>query len=95
MYMNVEYASWLNATYGLSESIRELVPIRNVPPVFPPELAPPQPASITTRISATQVFFITPPEVQALNAGSSTVRLRASASSVQRTPSGREARCFP
>src|SRR5581483_5142889 len=34
MYSNVEYASWLNATYGLSESMRELVPSRNVPPLF-------------------------------------------------------------
>src|SRR5438874_1186620 len=34
MYSNVEYASWLNATYGLSESIRELVPIRKTPPLL-------------------------------------------------------------
>ena len=34
MYSKVEYASWLNATNGFSESMRELVPSRNVPPLF-------------------------------------------------------------
>src|SRR5438128_12442647 len=34
MYSKVEYASWLKATYGLSESIRELVPMRKTPPLF-------------------------------------------------------------
>src|SRR4051812_19704867 len=45
MYMNVEYASWLKATYGLRESIRELVPSRNVPPLF--ALEPSAPAART------------------------------------------------
>src|SRR5690242_16124030 len=37
MYWKVEYASWLKATYGLSESIPELVPSLKVPPLFEPE----------------------------------------------------------
>src|SRR5215472_3055963 len=33
MYSNVLYASWLNATYGLSESMPEAVPTRKMPPL--------------------------------------------------------------
>src|SRR5438045_1191936 len=40
MYSKAEYASWLNATYGFSESIRELVPILNVPPLFVADVPP-------------------------------------------------------
>src|SRR5919199_3421369 len=40
MYSKAEYASWLNATYGFSESIRELVPILNVPPAFACDVPP-------------------------------------------------------
>src|SRR5947207_2706404 len=40
MYSKELYASWLNATYGLSESIPELVPILNVPPLFSLEPCP-------------------------------------------------------
>ena len=35
MYSKVEYASWLNATNGFSESMRELVPSRNGPAALP------------------------------------------------------------
>src|SRR5580765_3627375 len=66
MYMKVEYASWLKATYGLSESMRELVPILKVPPLF--ELDPgatdansitAPTAAPTTRI-ANDHFFMSP-----------------------------------
>src|SRR5580765_2115465 len=66
MYMKVEYASWLKATYGFSESMRELVPILKVPPLF--ELEPGAPdansvsaptASPRTRI-ANDRFFMSP-----------------------------------
>ena len=63
MYSKVEYASWLKATYGLSESIRELVPILKVPPsLLLLELDPPQPAArIANRNNAAEVFLTSPP----------------------------------
>src|SRR4051794_21614819 len=66
MYMKVEYASWLKATYGFNESIRELVPILKVPPLFELEPGAPDANSVTaptarprTRI-ANDRFFMSP-----------------------------------
>jgi hypothetical protein len=66
MYMKVEYASWLKATYGLSESMRELVPILKVPPLFELEPGAPDANRVTaptarprTRI-ANDRFFMSP-----------------------------------
>src|SRR3954466_2790105 len=66
MYMKVEYASWLKATYGFSESMRELVPILKVPPLFELEPGAPDANSVTaptarpsTRI-ANDRFFMSP-----------------------------------
>src|SRR6476619_5101701 len=65
MYMKVEYASWLKATYGLRESMRELVPILKVPPLLELEPGAPDANSITaptaptTRI-ANDRFFMSP-----------------------------------
>jgi hypothetical protein len=58
MYSKVEYASWLNATYGFSESIRELEPTLNVPPSWLLELEPPPhpAATITNRNNTAEVF---------------------------------------
>ncbi len=63
MYSKVEYASWLKATYGLSESIRELVPSLKVPPSWLLlELDPPHPAArIANRNNAAEVFLTSPP----------------------------------
>ena len=99
MYLKVEYASWLKATYGLSESIRELVPSLKVPPSWllleldPPHARGQDRQQEQRRRGLPHQSAL--PGIYSLNAGSSTFRLRMSASSVQRTPSGREARCFP
>src|SRR5882762_2063583 len=63
MYSNAEIASWLKATYGLSESIRELVPRRNVPPLLPCELdaavAPtPTPAKQTNTVASHRFLMV-------------------------------------
>src|SRR5437763_9198349 len=65
MYWKVAEASWLNATYGLIESMPELVPILKVPPVFAELLEePPQPASTSAQGTATSAnshrFLILP-----------------------------------
>src|SRR5258708_266331 len=66
MYMKVEYASWLKATYGLGVSVRERRPIRRVPPLFELEPGAPEANSVTaptprprTRI-ANDRFFMSP-----------------------------------
>jgi hypothetical protein len=53
MYIKVEYASWLNATYGLSESIRELVPSRKVPPLYARDPPAPAASAITAASAST------------------------------------------
>src|SRR5436190_22620017 len=58
MYANVLIASWLKATNGLRESMRELVPSRKVPPSFVVELeaAAAKPPSATAAVTSAAVL---------------------------------------
>src|SRR3990170_7907893 len=91
--MNVEYASWLKATYGFSESIRELVPSLNTPPLLSVDpcasetattAAAARPASTTARTDFMGYLLVEPTLFYRFDAlvstrGSAKVRPRAAA----------------
>ena len=102
--MKVEYASWLKATYGFSESMRELVPDPEASrPLLKLEPGAPDSRTASPRRQLdgqdedrqATASSSSPPCAHASERRSSTVRASQSASSVQRTPSGSAARCFP
>ena len=82
--------------------MRELVPSLKMPPLFTPELAAVETETATAIAIAARVMVVSRRlviscllDLYVRNTGSSPVSVRWSASSVQRTPSGSDARCFP
>src|SRR5438105_11354355 len=99
MYSNIVNESWLKATNGFSESIREFVPSRSVPPSLTLELEPvcvdpfpfedEQPAAISPTASTAAIRDARLPIPRSSECGSPYCGPAALASSSHSSPKGR------